>query len=205
MSAACSSPHCRCGVRSFQNSGPCLAADDEFTGRSESCRGVLQPGMMLTGWPRDLFRGRSARNAGREQPLLIAAAAALAFMVGGTPGSAADAGRGRQLAGRVCSVCHVVTAGRQPGVPNAPSFRSIAGSPQFRAKRAELLWKKHGAMPNFAMTAEEAEDGTACIRSLARWPSMPATSAGMTGHFFWNVFHAPASATPASANEISAL
>jgi mono/diheme cytochrome c family protein len=99
---------------------------------------------------------------------LLAAVAALAFMVCGTPGSAADAGRGRQLAGRVCSVCHVVTAGQQPGVPNAPSFQSIARSPQFRAKRAKLLWEKHGTMPNFALTAEEAEDVTAYIRSLAR-------------------------------------
>ncbi len=81
----------------------------------------------------------------------------------------------------------------------------LQGARNFAQNGRKLLWKKHGAMPNFALTAEEAEDVTACIRSLAGWPSMPATSAGMTVHFFWSVFHAPASATPASANEISAL
>lgn len=99
---------------------------------------------------------------------LMAAIAALGLIVSSSAAFAANIERGRQLAGRLCSVCHVVTAGQSPGVPNAPSFRSIAKSPQFRAKRAKLLWEKHGVMPNFALTGDEADDVAAYIRSLAR-------------------------------------
>jgi hypothetical protein len=49
-------------------------------------------------------------------------------------GFAADALRGKQFAGRVCVVCHVVFKGHSPGDPNAPSFRSVAKSRQFREK-----------------------------------------------------------------------
>src|SRR6187401_499158 len=96
-------------------------------------------------------------NASRRYSLATAAAG-LALMIGSTSTFAADAGRGKQLARRLCSVCHVVVVGQRSGVPPAPSFRSIAGSPQFRAKKAKFLWEVHGTMPNFALTGEEAED-----------------------------------------------
>jgi mono/diheme cytochrome c family protein len=99
---------------------------------------------------------------------LTAAVAILALVVSSCAAFAANVERGKQLAGRLCSVCHALAAGQNPGVPNAPSFRSIARSPQFRAKRAKLLWEKHGTMPNFALTADEADDVAAYIRSLAR-------------------------------------
>ena len=100
--------------------------------------------------------------------LLPTAVAALALLICGTSAFAADAERGRQFARRVCSVCHVVAAGQRQGVPPAPPFRSIARSAQFRTKGAQLLWEKHGTMPNFALTADEADDVAAYIKSLAR-------------------------------------
>ena len=96
------------------------------------------------------------------------AVAALALLVCGTSTFAANVEHGRQFARRVCSVCHVVSAGQRSGVPPAPSFRSIARSAQFRTKGAQLLWEKHGTMPNFALTADEADDVAAYIRSLAK-------------------------------------
>ncbi len=61
---------------------------------------------------------------------------------------AASRERGRNLAHRVCSVCHQVAPSLPAGVPPAPGFASIANSKQFRAKRAKLLWEAHGTMPN---------------------------------------------------------
>jgi len=81
---------------------------------------------------------------------------------------AADVERGRQFANRVCSVCHQISPNLPAGVPPAPPFASIAKSKQFRAKRAKSLWEAHGTMPNLALTADEAEDLAAYIRSLAR-------------------------------------
>jgi mono/diheme cytochrome c family protein len=104
----------------------------------------------------------------RTHHSLIAAVAVLALVVSSCAAFAANVDRGKQLASRLCSVCHALAVGQSPGVPNAPSFRSIARSPQFRAKRAKLLWEKHGAMPNFALTSDEADDVAAYIRSLAR-------------------------------------
>src|SRR6476646_7932656 len=76
---------------------------------------------------------------------------------------AADVARGRQFANRVCSVCHQIAPGAGPGVAPAPPFATIARSKQFRAKRAKLLWEAHGAMPNLALTADEAADVAAYI------------------------------------------
>jgi mono/diheme cytochrome c family protein len=100
--------------------------------------------------------------------VLPATVAGLMLMICGTSAFAADAARGKQLARRACSPCHVVLFGQRPAVPPAPSFRSIARSAQFRAKGAKLLWEKHGTMPNFALTGDEADDVAAYIGSLAR-------------------------------------
>jgi mono/diheme cytochrome c family protein len=99
---------------------------------------------------------------------LLATVASLVLMVCSTSTFAAGVERGKQFARRSCSVCHVVVAGQSPGVPPAPPFRSIAKSPQFRAKGAKLLWEVHGTMPNFALTGEEADDVAAYFRSLAK-------------------------------------
>lgn len=94
--------------------------------------------------------------------------AGLALVICSTSTFAANAERGKQLARRSCSVCHVVAAGQSAGVPPAPAFRSIAKSRQFRAKGAKFLWEKHGTMPNLALTADEADDMAAYIRTLGK-------------------------------------
>jgi mono/diheme cytochrome c family protein len=106
-------------------------------------------------------------NASKRYSLLTTVAG-LALVACGTSTFAASAEHGKQLARRLCSVCHVVRAGQSAGVPPAPPFRSIAKSPQFRAKGAKLLWEAHGMMPNFALTGEEADDVAAYIGSLAK-------------------------------------
>jgi mono/diheme cytochrome c family protein len=100
--------------------------------------------------------------------ILMAALIALALVTCTASGFAADALRGKQFAGRVCVICHVVFKGQSPGDPNAPSFRSVAKSRQFREKGVRLLWETHPKMPNLALTQEESEDVAAYIKSLAR-------------------------------------
>ena len=100
-----------------------------------------------------------------SRPLVTVIAAVLAVWA---PSAFAESvERGRHFAYRVCSVCHQVAPHLPAGVPPAPAFASIANSKQFRAKQARLLWEAHGTMPNLALTAEEAADLAAFIRSLA--------------------------------------
>jgi len=101
-----------------------------------------------------------------NRPRLVTVAAAM-FAVWTSSALAADAERGRQLAYRACSDCHQVSPKFPAGIPPAPAFALIAKSKQFRAKQERLLWEKHGSMPNFALTADEAADVAAYIRSLA--------------------------------------
>lgn len=99
---------------------------------------------------------------------LTAALAGLLFLAYGAPALSADTQRGKQFARRVCALCHVVVDGQRPGDPNAPSFRSIAESQQFRQKGAALLLERHPKMPNLALTQMELDDVTAYIKSLAK-------------------------------------
>ena len=118
--------------------------------------------------PSTLVRENAQMSDASRRYALRTVIASLALLICGTSAFAADAERGKQFARRVCSVCHVVFSGQRPGVPPAPSFRSIAKSSQFRTKGAQLLWEKHGTMPNFALTADESDDVAAYIKSLAR-------------------------------------
>ena len=103
-----------------------------------------------------------------KRSILMAAFVALALVTCSASGFAADAQRGKQFAGRVCAICHVVFKGERPGDPNAPSFQSIAKSQQFREKGERLLWENHPKMPTLALTQEESDDVAAYIKSLAK-------------------------------------
>jgi mono/diheme cytochrome c family protein len=98
----------------------------------------------------------------------MAAFAGLLFVAYSAPALSADAHHGKQFARRVCALCHVVVDGQRPGDPDAPSFRSIAESPQFHKKGAALLLEKHPKMPTLALTQVELDDVTAYIKSLAK-------------------------------------
>ena len=98
----------------------------------------------------------------------MAALTTLAFMACSASGFAADALRGKQFASRVCGICHVVFEGQSPRNPNAPSFQSVANSPQFREKGVRLLWEQHPTMPNISLTQQESDDVAAYIKSLAK-------------------------------------
>ena len=100
--------------------------------------------------------------------ILMPVFAALTFVAYSTSGFSADAQRGKQFARRVCALCHVVVDGQRPGDPDAPSFRSIAESPQFHKKGAALLLERHPKMPQLALTQVELDDVTAYIKSLAK-------------------------------------
>jgi len=103
-----------------------------------------------------------------KRSIPMTAFVALALVTSSASGFAADAQRGRQFAGHVCGICHVVFDGQSPGDPNAPSFRSIAKSRQFHKKGIAWLWEEHPKMPNLATTREELEDLEAYIKSLAK-------------------------------------
>jgi cytochrome c551/c552 len=68
----------------------------------------------------------------------MAAFAALALVAHSMSGLSADARRGELFARRVCAFCHVVAEGQPARDPDAPSFRSIAESRQFRDSGIEV-------------------------------------------------------------------
>jgi len=102
-----------------------------------------------------------------KRVIMVPTFAALTLVAYSTSGFSADAQRGKQFARRVCALCHVVVDSQRSGDPDAPSFRLIAESPQFRKKGARLLLEKHPKMPNLALTQVELDDVTAYIKSLA--------------------------------------
>ncbi len=97
---------------------------------------------------------------------LSAALAALVMAAHSTAAFAADARRGERFAHQVCGTCHVV-AREDSSDAEAPSFRSIAASEQFRKHGVVWLWAKHPKMPNLATTREELNDVAAYIKTLA--------------------------------------
>ena len=98
----------------------------------------------------------------------MTAVTTLALMACSASGFAADVQRGKQFASRVCGIYHVVFEGQSPRNPNAPSFQSVANSPQFREKGVRLLWEQHPTMPNISLTKEQSDDLAAYIKSLAK-------------------------------------
>lgn len=83
------------------------------------------------------------------------------------PTYAADASNGERLAQRWCASCHVVSSGQKGPVTEAPSFASIAKSPDFSAAKIALfLLDPHPKMPNMTLSRNEAGDLAAYIAKL---------------------------------------
>jgi len=80
----------------------------------------------------------------------------------------ADAKRGQELAGRLCSGCHIVSPGSASTAnPDIPTFAAIAGraetTPELLAGRIII---PHPAMPNTQLTMAEIRDIIQYIMSL---------------------------------------
>jgi mono/diheme cytochrome c family protein len=96
----------------------------------------------------------------------------LAFAITALPVSyalASDADRnGEQLARQRCSPCHIVAAHAREESAAAPPFDVIARRADFdQDKLVNLLTRPHEKM-NFALTADEAANIAAYMRTLAK-------------------------------------
>jgi cytochrome c len=79
-----------------------------------------------------------------------------------------DISGGRELAERLCAICHAVTP--EPasgGRPDVPSFAAVAKSPNATPERlAGAIILPHPAMPGVPLTRAEIRDIIAYIMSL---------------------------------------
>jgi mono/diheme cytochrome c family protein len=86
------------------------------------------------------------------------------------PTSPADAGRGHELAARLCTNCHAIdreTSG--PIRADVPSFPTIANRPGANAEHlAGRIIVPHPAMPGVPLTRAEIRDIVAYIVSLKK-------------------------------------
>lgn len=97
--------------------------------------------------------------------ILTAAMAALAV----SPGYAADAQHGLDLAKRWCASCHLVSPDQQRASADVPSFAAISRSPNFNAARlAYFLLDPHPKMPELGLSRAAANDLAAYIASLKK-------------------------------------
>jgi len=96
---------------------------------------------------------------------LLVAICALAMQ---GPSFAADADKGKIIAERWCSSCHLVgSAQRNAPTDQAPPFASLAGKPGFNAERlALLLLAPHPNMPKLALSRFEVMDLAQYILTL---------------------------------------
>jgi len=80
----------------------------------------------------------------------------------------ADPARGRELAQRLCSNCHVIAPGGS-GAPrlDVPSFTAIANTPAVTPEHlAGAIVIPHPEMPDTSLTRDEIRDVIAYIMSL---------------------------------------
>ena len=99
----------------------------------------------------------------------LACVSAAIWVAAVSPGAAADASHGEQLARRWCSSCHVAAADQRQTTGEAPPFAVISRTPGFDAnKLAFYLLGPHPKMPDMSLTRSEASDLAAYIGSLAR-------------------------------------
>ncbi|OAP35311.1 cytochrome C [Sinorhizobium glycinis] len=98
--------------------------------------------------------------------LQSAVAVALLLMVNGES-AAADRLRGRAIAQRWCSECHVVAPGQVRGSDTVPTFAQIGESERFdeRSLSTFLATPHHSRMPNLSLTRTEIADLVAYMKS----------------------------------------
>jgi mono/diheme cytochrome c family protein len=92
-----------------------------------------------------------------------------AIGLGESPGMAADAVRGGDLAKRWCATCHLVEGGQKQASADVSSFAAVAAKPDFSPEKlAYFLLDPHPKMPNFPLNRAEAADIAAYIGSLRK-------------------------------------
>jgi mono/diheme cytochrome c family protein len=97
----------------------------------------------------------------------LASLVAAILVVATSPGYAADAQHGLDLAKRWCATCHLVAAGQQQASADVPPFATIARSPNFDVRRlAYFLLDPHPKMPDLPVTRGAADDIAAYIATL---------------------------------------
>jgi mono/diheme cytochrome c family protein len=103
------------------------------------------------------------RNIG--QSILII----LTLVLGGSDCFAADVSRGKDLARRWCSGCHLVTPDQPSIFVFTAPFASIAQRPNFNARELSAsLLTPHPQMQDRALSRDEAADIAAYIASLRK-------------------------------------
>jgi mono/diheme cytochrome c family protein len=94
-----------------------------------------------------------------------------------------SAARGRELAVRLCSRCHLVDGADNAAVPaGIGTFRGIANSPGQSAERiSNVLILPHLPMPDNQLTRDEIQSILAYLETLRTNPQVPPlfTPAGM--------------------------
>lgn len=85
-------------------------------------------------------------------------------------GAAADLARGRSIALRWCSQCHIVASGQGTGSDSVPTFIEIGESEHFNQARLShfLASPPHSRMPDLSLTRTEIADLVAYIKAQHR-------------------------------------
>ena len=79
-----------------------------------------------------------------------------------------DPSHGRELADRLCSICHEVEPGSKETLTDIPTFSSIANRPDQSAERlaGAIILSPHPEMPKAALTNRELRDIISYLMSL---------------------------------------
>jgi mono/diheme cytochrome c family protein len=88
-------------------------------------------------------------------------------LMNGNESAAADRSRGRSIALRWCSECHVVAPGQSRGSDTVPTFAQIGESNRFDEATLSsfLAAPHHSRMPNLSLTRSEIADLVAYIKA----------------------------------------
>ncbi len=79
---------------------------------------------------------------------------------------AADVTRGKSIAERWCSACHLVAPGQTRAVADVPSFAAVARAKLPAGSLKAFLSDPHPKMPDMSLTRSEIDDIVAYIQSL---------------------------------------
>jgi mono/diheme cytochrome c family protein len=119
------------------------------------------------------MRYSMAVSSARRVAMAAIIVAAVCAMTGADPAHAqmntADATRGRELADRLCTGCHITStaSGATIANPDVPSFAAIAKRPDTSAERlAGRIIVPHPAMPTTQLTVGEIRDLIAYILTM---------------------------------------